>query len=248
MVMTVGGYVTELSGLHPPAAEPVFLQRSPSRFVIGCDLAQQYDYTALSVVESKDGVLNYDSEIERHCGVAVHPEIKVRYQDVRHLERLRGVSYVEIVDRLAELMARPPLCGDHRAKPGELIVDGTGVGKGVTDLIADRRIKFVGVIITSGTVTPETNAGRGFYHVSKQNLVSQLDASLHSGRLRIARALQEGAHLGQELKDFRRAISQTGRATFSARSNQHDDLVLSVSLCCWWLSRPPGSPAGVGTW
>src|SRR5262249_21196712 len=118
-----------------PPSPPVFLKRGPSRFAVGCDLAQQNDWTAVSVIEHKAGVHN--PEWERHCGLGARPQVKAEYFDLRHLERVRGLSYVDIVDRLKIMMATPPLCVDGRTPSSELVVDATGVGRGVADLIAD---------------------------------------------------------------------------------------------------------------
>jgi hypothetical protein len=70
-------------------------------------------------------------------------------------------------------------------------------------------------------------------------LVSRLDGKLHSGALRIAAALKEAPNLAEELKNFRRAVSASGRTIFGARATAHDDLVLSCALAIWWLGRPP---------
>jgi hypothetical protein len=62
---------------------------------------------------------------------------------------------------------------------------------------------------------------------------------LHTGTLRFAAALSEAAAAKDELKDFRRKLSDAGRATYAARTGAHDDLVLAVAIACWWISRPP---------
>ena len=35
-----------------------------------------------------------------------------------------------------------------------------------------------------------------------------------------------------ELLDFRRKLSDAGRATYAARTGKHDDLVLAVAIAC----------------
>jgi hypothetical protein len=229
--------ITGVQSVAPPPSPPVFLQRAPSRFAVGCDLAQQNDWTALAIIEHQVGVLDSNSALDRHCGIAVHPQVKAEYMDLRHLERVRGVSYMDIVGRLKTLMATLPLCGDARTPPAELVVDATGVGRGVCDLISDAGLPFIGVVITGGNET--TRAEGNFWHVSKLDLVSRLDGKLHSGALRIAAALKEAPNLAEELKNFRRAVSASGRATFGARATAHDGLVLSCALAIWWLGRPP---------
>jgi len=60
--------------------------------------------------------------------------------------------------------------------------------------------------------------------------------------------LTEAEAMKKELKDFRRRLSDAGRATYAARTGAHDDLVLAVAIAAWWASRPPPSPAGMGIW
>jgi hypothetical protein len=229
--------IADVQSVAAQPSPPVFLQRGQSRFAVGCDLAQANDWTAVSVVERKAGVLDYNTEWERHCGIGARPQVKAEYFDLRHLERVRGVSYMDIVGRLKTLMMTPPLSGDGRTPSGELVVDATGVGRGVCDLISDAGLPFIGVVITGGVET--AHAQGNFWHVSKLDLVSRLDGKLHSGALRIAAALKEAPNLAEELKNFRRAVSASGRATFGARATAHDDLVLSCALAIWWLALPP---------
>jgi hypothetical protein len=56
---------------------------------------------------------------------------------------------------------------------------------------------------------------------------------LHTGELRFAKELREAPTLQDELKDFRRHVSEAGRYSFSARDGKHDDLVLAVAIALW---------------
>jgi hypothetical protein len=93
----------------------VFLPRRRHYFV-GCDLGQQNDATAISVIEKIDGVIDYNSAIARHGGYTDSdlPQKKVVRYDVRHLQRLPlKLSYPNQIERVKSLMARPPLCGSQ---------------------------------------------------------------------------------------------------------------------------------------
>lgn len=72
----------------------------------------------------------------------------------------------------------------------------------------------------------------------KGELVSKLQALLHSGDLRIAASLPDAAVLARELQDFRVRFTEAGNATFNAREGAHDDLVLALALAVFGLSRP----------
>ena len=68
-------------------------------------------------------------------------------------------------------------------------------------------------------------------------LISGVDAALHAGALRFAKELGKAHALHEELKDFRRHLSATGKATYQARIGKHDDLVLAVAIALWWATE-----------
>lgn len=223
-----------------PSLPAVFLRRSTS-WIVGVDLGQSTDPTAVCVIEHIRGVFDFNSEAERHTGTGRLPQKPADRLDVRHLERLPlGLGYPDVVQRVADVLARPPL-NESRV---ELVIDETGVGRAVGDIFVQAGLKPKRVSITAGSeVAP---AGPDRWHVAKGVLISNLDALLHKGVLRIAAALQEAGAMAEELRDFRRKVSDAGRATYAARVGRHDDLVLSVAIACWWASRPPPPMAAFG--
>lgn len=118
-----------------------------------------------------------------------------------------------------------------------MLVDYTGVGRPVLDMFAGRRLLRMaqGVVITGGR---EVSGNRTGWLVPKGELVSKLQALLHSGDLRIAASLPNAAVLARELQDFRVRFTEAGNATFNAREGAHDDLVLALALAVFGLSRP----------
>lgn len=92
-----------------------------------------------------------------------------------------------------------------------------------------------GITITGGREILTTDVG---WPVPKGELVSLLQAKLHAGDLKVAKALPDAAELLRELQDFRVRFTEAGNATFNAREGAHDDLVLAVALAVFGLSRP----------
>ena len=142
---------------------------------------------------------------------------------MRYLQRLPlGLSYVDQVDAVAQLLARPPL-SDARNRC-ELVIDETGVGRAVGDLFETAGLAPVRVTITAGM--DQSWVGPRRHHVPKTVLISGLDARLHTGELRFAADLNEAGAMAEELKDFqtqglrrwplqlRRAHRQTRRLSF----------------------------------
>jgi len=143
------------------------------------------------------------------------------------LDRLPlGMSYVEQVSIVQKLTTQVW---------SELVVDQTGVGRGVVDLVRDKGLLLHAVSITAGDAEPSFELVKGGqnWRVSKRLLVSTLVALLHSERLKISAGLPLAQTLVDELLSFDVTTSATGRETYSAREGQHDDLVLAVALACW---------------
>ena len=200
------------------------------RWVVGCDLGQSQDPTAISVLHKK--ILPLETWTH-DAALHVHRQDAKETLEVRHLERLAlGQSYPEQVAHVANVLARPPLVGD-----ATLVIDETGVGRAVGDIFENAGMKPIRISITAGNEA--TVAGIRRHHVAKSILISTLDASLHTGELKFAAKLAEAEAMKEELLDFRRSVSAAGRFSFEARVGKHDDLVLSVAIALWWMQRPP---------
>ena len=197
-------------------------------FYVGLDLGQSADYTALSVVQS---VAEVDDNGE--LGKGLH---------LRHLERYQlRTPYPEIADKVAALMRSEALNRDeydpsrHRVAKArlELVVDDTGVGRAVSDLLRVRKLKFTAVTITGGDKANAAAGGR--YRVPKRDLVAALEVPFHTGALKVAEGLALWPALKKELLNFRRKINlATAHDSYEHwRETDHDDLVLATALACW---------------
>src|SRR3712207_2501526 len=150
-------------------------------YYAGLDLGQSADYTALAVVQK---VPTYDPRTGKHSS-ELH---------LRHLERypLR-TPYTDIADRVESLLTGPPfttpvISGGRLARPTtELIVDRTGVGVAVTDLLKERHLNYIAVTIT-GLGQEVNRHSTKEYSVPKQDLVSALEVLFHKGTLKAARS------------------------------------------------------------
>jgi hypothetical protein len=196
-------------------------------YFVGLDLGQSADYTALAVVQSVK---------ERAEGGNFRTVLQLR-----HLQRypLR-TSYTTIADGVVDVMRSGALTSDeydparHRvAKPSlELLVDKTGVGRGVTDILKEWGLKFTGIVIHGGETTHNTD---GSYHVPKKDIVAALEVPFDKGTLKIAEGLELWPALREELQSFRRKQNpKTAHVSFEHwRDSDHDDLVLAVAMACW---------------
>ena len=144
-------------------------------FFIGVDLGQAQDYTAISVIE---GGQDYR---------------------VRHLVRERGIPYPDVVDQIHSIMHSREL-EESRAK---LVVDQTGVGAPVVDLMRKSGQNPIAITITAGDKAHAEEGRRRNWRVPKRDLISNLLVLSQNGRLKIAAGLKEAPTLAAELQDFR---------------------------------------------
>jgi hypothetical protein len=196
--------------------------RHLNRWYVGWDIGQAVDPSAVCVLNHR--VVPLEKWIVNHEGKVTTQE-RTEHFDVLHLERLKlGTPYPQQIEHVLNLMSREPIVS-ARAR---LVIDFTGVGRPVFDMAVRAGLQPQGVLITSGNEV--TRNGGNIYHVPKQILVSQLEARLHSGELKIASNIADAGALADELKDFARKVSESGRVSFNARSGSHDDLVLSLAI------------------
>jgi len=192
-----------------------------SLFVLGLDLGQMQDYTALGIVERTDvKFADSDGDI---CSE--------KYLHLRHLERFSlGTTYPVVVERVAKLMATPQLDGNC-----VLVIDATGVGRAVVDMFKKAYLRPVAVTITAGNKVTREGAE---YGVPKRDLIGVLEATMQTGRFKVAKELPDAKTLMDEMLNFKRKVTPAGHDTYEAwREGQHDDLVLAVALACWYAER-----------
>ena len=174
-------------------------------FVAGVDLGQAEDPTAEAVIELAASALH-----------------------LRHLQRLPlGMPYPEVAAQIGATMKALPAAG-------ELVVDATGVGRPVLDMLRAAGLDPVAVSITGGrAVTFDGDIWR----VPKRILVRSLVTAFEGERLKVARGLRYAAALMGELQAFERRINVRGHDAYNG-VGEHDDLVIATALATWWASAP----------
>jgi len=191
-------------------------------FVCGLDLGKFAGHSALAVLQ------RVESFGPRDPVTFAHPHSWSL--QVRHLQRFPlGLSYPVIVDRVAEIVSRPEIHSQ-----GALVVDATGLGAPVVDLLRKARlpVRLVPIVITSGE---QLSAAHGNLRVPRANLIAALSLGLQLDRLHVAAAIPGSHLLFQELLRFQ--IRPTAADSASARDSEHDDLVLSVALANWYANH-----------
>jgi hypothetical protein len=152
-----------------------------------------------------------------------------------------GTSYTAIVEGLARFYRTDEL----RVSPPLLVVDATGVGNAVCEMIPAhmRQAKVSGnmlsVTITGGSAVTNVVGPPGRWNVAKKQLASILQVLLGNRRLHVGEQ-PETATLMRELSNFQVKISAAGNESFESwRERDHDDLVLALALAAWAAETLP---------
>jgi hypothetical protein len=192
---------------------------SHTQFFIGLDLGQSKDFTALAIIEK----------------IAVGEEWRF---ECRHLERVPlGTLYPAIVEKVKALMNTPQLKDNSR-----LVVDATGVGRPVVDMLRAAELNPKAILITGGDVVSYDS---GYTRVPKRDLVAilhstmQTQATPENKRLDFAQGLPDIQTLVSEMMAFQVKITTSANDTYGSwREGSHDDLVLAVALAVWEADQP----------
>lgn len=143
-----------------------------------------------------------------------------------------------------ETSAYAPAIGGYR-KPNYaprlwLVVDATGVGRPVVDILRDAlhgiRVYLIPATFTHGD---RLDQGGGEWRVGKAFLVSRLQSLFQTSRIKLPADHREAAAMANELISYELKVSEQGNDTYGAfKVGTHDDLVTALGLAV--LRDPPG--------
>ena len=211
-------------------------------FVIGVELGQVSDITAIAVVQSltlpflrsektrTEGWVNVRPVYQAPDGTETREHPPVNFA-LRHLERFPvGSSYADIRDRVIERA--------RNLRGPAVVLDATGVGMAAVNLFRSGSLYVSTVTLVASDQSVQEGSD---YRVPKKDLVSVTQVLLQTGRLKIARALPHAALLARELMNFRsRVTAQTAESQLDWRERANDDLVLALAIASWQAERDPG--------
>ena len=198
-----------------------------ARCYVGLDLGQQRDRAALAVVEylpQRTWRMNYVT-YERE------QELEARVRYVRQFEL--GTDYLEVVRQTVLLLRHSVFV------PGTtLVVDATGVGGAVVDLLRQALrgtgllVELTPVVITGGL---QVSAGKsGGYLVPKWELMEALRHGLESGRVKLASRAGQMETLRKELEGMERRVRRSGSEEVTGkRRGGGDDVAMALALALW---------------
>lgn len=210
-------------------------------YYIGVDLGQVSDYTTVAIVERSVRGTTYHYE----CLGLMRAALGTSYPAI--VERLQAVAISDELRPFRRSLGRDGRERIERSPDPVCVVDATGVGIAVVDMILRSRIaaRCVPLTITSGG-TPRIDTWGGarggppHHYTPKKDLVGCVQALLQGGRLRFVPGLALAGALKQELFEFKVRVTASANEIFGAwREGTHDDLVLAISIACFVAESRP---------
>lgn len=179
--------------------------------VIGVDIGQKRDPTAVCVAETEERRIDGRAEV---------------HFLIRHMERLPlGTPYPNVARRTGQIISK--LKQKTGSEP-RLYVDATGVGQPIVDLLDERGVRAVACYFNHGDRRIEKSGNEII--IGKALLVSRLQALIQSQRLHLPGTPEAGV-LFEELLNFEIRVDEKANDTYGAfRVGTHDDLVTALGL------------------
>ena len=154
------------------------------------------------------------------------------------LERIPlRTPYPAVVARIGAILGSLP-------RGTELVLDYSGVGRGVADMFVYAGTTPLMVTITGGDAVGWARGGNSVT-VPKSTLVSRLVALMYSGELVVHRDLKDWPMLRREMINYRTEVTASGQVTWNAAAGAHDDLIIATALAGWCLEGRDIPNAGI---
>jgi hypothetical protein len=151
---------------------------------------------------------------------------------IRRIVRLpRGMPYDQQVTAVRELF--------FQYQSPKLIIDRTGVGLPICDMIVAGGLQPVQVSLTSGDLMSRPEPGK--INLPKKDMVAAITKVIQERRLKAVVGCENAALFKTELKAFQLKVSASGHNSYNAAPGQHDDTITAVGLCLWYGDK------GIGT-
>lgn len=178
--------------------------------ILGWDVAQTTDSSIIAVLE-------YDGNPQMYW--------------VRRIVKLpKGMSYDVQVKEARELF--------FQYKNPKLIIDRTGVGLPICDMIVAGGLQPVMVSLTAGDVVTRPEAGK--INLPKRDMVASITKVIQERRLKVVAGCENAALFKNELKNFQLKVSASGYNTYNAAPGSHDDSITAVGLCLYYSEKGLG--------
>jgi len=187
------------------------------RYFIGADLGQANDFSSVVVIK--------DQQLPVSDGAYV--TLGSRERTIVYADKFRGVSYVVVVDHLIKLRNAPPFGGKS-----ELVIDGTSLGRVVSDMLWDQSVPHSAVQMTGGA--DWTRKGR-YVNASKTLMIENLAVLFAADELKFAHDLPLRSEIEEDLATFTTQTTAAGNQIITQARNAsgHGDLGIGLIVAAF---------------
>lgn len=187
------------------------------RYFVGADLGQANDFSSAVVVKDQQLPIADGSRVK----------LGPRERTVVFADKFRGVSYVDVVDYLIRLRNAPPFSGKS-----ELVIDGTSIGRVVSDMLHEQSVDHTAVQMTGGQ---EWRRSGRYVNASKTLMIENLAVLFASGDLKFARDLAMRKEIEEDLATFTTQTTAAGNQiiTQSRNASGHGDTGIALIVAAF---------------
>lgn len=150
------------------------------------------------------------------------------------MNRKQGLPYdhpdkPSVASWALEVWKNPAFWGNKQ--PPTFILDSTGVGVAVTDIMKAKGMQPKAIMITAGNaITREGST----VHVSKARMIGKFIGAFDAGKVHINPAMAIWPKVQRELLAFRAELTAQGNARFEAEEGENDDMVMALAQGVWY--------------
>lgn len=201
------------------------------RYFVGVDIGQSPHPSALAVLKRVEELRPKDSPPGTVAWEREPQLIVSKYQGVLLKDYPLGTKYNTVVQDCKKLMRNPEL-----TRRSVLIVDATGVGKPVIEMMRLNRLAPIGITFTGGKSVNQHPLG---YTVPKRDLVTTVQVLFQTGRIELPGKLPETDKLLDQLQRLTMLINKLGHDQYGLDQEEgdHYDLFFALALAAWFAER-----------
>ncbi len=164
------------------------------------------------------------------CALKMYYEEKRKRMeyDLVAMNRKQGLPYDQIVSWAVDTYKKPVFWA---GLPPKFVLDSTGVGVAVRDMMRSKGVPVVAVTITAGEAI--TRQGP-IIHVGKARMIGKFLGAFDAGKVHVNPNMPIWPKVEHEMLSFRAEMSAQGRAKFEAEEGEHDDMLFALAQGVWY--------------
>lgn len=208
-------------------------------YLLSWDVAQKQDKTALQLWRRTPSIVP---------GNRIAEDRVFNYLDLVYQREMEGVPYTEQCKAVQEL-----LNGERMKNNCDLVIDGTGIGQAVVDIMREHGLEPIPIVFTSGLTmnvkyAEATRRFGGFGKtldlrtiaelcVPKVDMIHAAKVLLEQNRIRIATGVANAEEFKKQLLHFKGKVNERGNVSYGNDAEaKHDDWVACFIMACWFAN------------